>query len=484
MRVDKVGYSLVAVAIYLASMVALGVAVSRRSKSFNDYAVAGRRLGFVMAYATILATWFGTGLAMGGASMAYSFGLRGVIMDPIGAGLSILLFGLFFASILRRRGYITIADFFRDRYGSRMEALSAVVQVLAYMGWSASLLVTFGTILKVFTGVSYTYGLLIGVAVTIAYTTIGGLWSVVYTDLIQAGLLVAGILALFLVVLDEVGGLSVFGSTIPWDALSILPEKGFGYLGYIGAMGAAFYISSWLVQGLGAVNSQDLVQRAAASRDESVARKSALAASFSYIILGLIPALIGIMATQIYPSMDNPDEVIPKLAVDLLPTPLFTLFAVGILAALMSSADSAILVPSVVAAENIAPALGLGRSERSKLVIARLMVPVISILALAIALKAPTIYMLMNLSWELILMTHAIPFIAGLISSKPNEKTVVTAVAAGLALWVLLSAYVYPATYSVEGDMEWAIWDAIYIAAPLALLVEAIIVGIAGKLSK
>lgn len=475
---DKVAVALTASLAYFASMVALGLAVSRRSRTFEDYAVAGRRLSAWTLYATILATWFGTGLAVGGAGMAYLYGYRGVIMDPIGAGVSILVFGLFFASMLRRRGYVTVSDYFRERYGPRMEALTAVVQVIAYMGWSASLLVTFGTIMEVFTGLSYEEGLALGVAATVLYTTLGGLWAVAYTDIVQAMLLIAGVLVLFKATLDAVGGLGVFGREIPLSALSILPEEGFGYLGYFGAMGAAFYISAWLVQGLGSTLSQDLVQRAAAARDESAARRAAVAASFSYIALGLVPATMGIMARLIYPSLDDPEQVLPRLGLDLLSTIPFTLFTVGLLAALMSSADSAILVPSVVIAENIAPRLGV-RSERGKYAVARAVVPLVAVASLAIALKAPTIYFLMNLSWELILMTHVAPFLAGLTSKRPGEREAILAVAVGLAVWIALTAYLYPVTYGVEGDAEYAVWDAIYIAAPPALAAEAIIIAAA-----
>ncbi|MEB3755281.1 MAG: sodium:solute symporter family protein [Desulfurococcales archaeon] len=430
---DKIGLSLAASIVYMVAVASIGFAVAKRSKSFEDYAVAGRRLGGVMVYATILATWFGTGLALGGASMAYSYGFSGVIMDPIGAGLSIMLFGLFFAKLLRRKGYITISDFFRERYGGKMEGLSAIVQILAYIGWSASLLVTFGTIMKVFTGMSYEQGLALGVLVTLAYTMVGGLWSVVCTDFIQALLLIAGVITLLFEAIDEIGGLQAVRSTINPSMLSILPERNFGYLGYFGLLGAAFYVSSWLVQGIGAINSQDLVQRATAARSGNTARNAAVAASISYIILGLIPAFIGVLASSLYPGLDNPDEVLPRLAINLLPTIPFVVFSIGLLAALMSSADSAILIPSVMVAENIVPRLGY-RSDKAKLGIARLMVPIVTFTALFIALKTPTIYMLMNLSWELILMTHAAPFIAGIVSGKPSERLVLAAVLAGLVL--------------------------------------------------
>ncbi len=216
---DKVSLALVATMVYMASTLVIGYIASKKIKGLEDYIVAGRRLGFPLTYGTILATWFGTGLAIGGASIAYIYGYRGVIMDPIGAGVCILLFGLFFAKTLRKMGYMTISDFFRDRYGREMEALSAIIQVIAYMGWMGSLLVSFGYIFNVFLGIPYEQGLFLGVAVTIVYTMLGGMWSVAYTDFIQTILLIIGILVLFSAVINAAGG---FDAILASDMVSMM----------------------------------------------------------------------------------------------------------------------------------------------------------------------------------------------------------------------------------------------------------------------
>jgi len=127
MVMDKVSTALIGVLIYMVFTLFIGFYISKKIRRFAGYIVAGRKLGMALKYGTILATWFGTGLAIGGASMAYSYGYRGVIMNPIGAGVCIILFGLFFAGILRKMGYYTISDFFRDRYGGKMELISAIV---------------------------------------------------------------------------------------------------------------------------------------------------------------------------------------------------------------------------------------------------------------------------------------------------------------------------------------------------------------------
>ncbi len=465
---SKVTIAFASVAVYLIAMMIVGYIASRRVKGFIDYAVASRRLSLPLTFGTILATWFGTGVAMGGASMAYTDGFRGVIMDPIGAGLCIILFGLFFAKKLRSLGYLTISDYFRERYGRSMEFASAVIQVLAYIGWTATLLVTFGTIMSVFAGVSYKEGLAIGTIITLAYTVMGGLWSVALTDFIQSILLMIGIVLIVPFAIKAVGGLhGVFVKT-SWSDYSILPAKNWGYLGYIGALGAAYYISSWLVQGMGSLSCQDLVQRALAAKNEDVARKASLAAGLAYVTIGLIPAFVGVLARFILPSLTNPDECLPRIALQLLPTWGFALFSVGMLAALMSSADSAMLIPAVMVAQNIVPFFK-EVGDKTKLVIGRMLVPITVAVALVIALSAPRIYFLMNLSWELILMVQGLPFILGFYWRRANEKGAIASIIANMIVWMTLTIMLLPKTMAVEGDLQDAVWDSIYIAAPPAL---------------
>jgi len=469
---DKVTVALWATVAYLIAMLFIGIWASRRVKGLTDYVVAGRRLGFWLTYGTILATWFCTGVVMGGASMAYTYGLRGVIMDPLGAGLSIILFGIFFAHLLRKLRYVTVSDFFRVKYGRTMEVLSLVVQVIAYMGWTASLLITFGDIFKVYTGITWEEGLLIGALVTITYTMLGGMWSVTLTDFAQMILFIAGTVAAVPFVINAAGGWESISSNIPLDRYSILPGPGFEYLGFVGILGMMYYLSSWLVQGMGSLSCQDLVQRALSAKDAKTSKRAALAAGLSYWTLGLIPALIGIWASISLPGLENPDEVIPTMALKFLPTSVFAVFTIGLLAALMSSASSSSLIPPTMIAWNLLPMIKPNLSEKSKLLISRILVPVIAFVSVAIALWAKTIYFLMNLSWELILMVQGIPFIFGMYWKKSNRTAAIASVVANLAVWIPLIFYFLPYALEVEGgELDWAVWDAIYIAALPALVI-------------
>ncbi|RLG78967.1 MAG: hypothetical protein DRO10_01560 [Thermoprotei archaeon] len=472
---DKVTMALYGVIAYFVIVMFIGWWASRKVKSLSDYAVAGRRLGPLLVFGTVLATWFGGGTALGGASMAYSFGLRGVIMDPLGAGVAVILFALFFASILRKLRYITIADFFRARYGKTMELASSIVNIVAYMGWLGALLVSFSAVFQVLLGIPFEQGVLLGTIITIIYTFAGGMWSVTLTDFIQMFLLVLGIVLIIPFLLGAVGGWDAINAVVSPDMYSILPGEGMEYLGYVGLFGFMYWISSWVVQGLGSLSCQDLVQRSLSAKDEKTAKWATFAAGIGYWTIGLIPALVAIWGIALIPEIENPDLILPSLAMEVLPPWAFVIFVVGLLAAVMSSSDSAMIIPPTIIAENVLPYFKKDISEKTKVWIARILVPIIALISLAIALYAQTIFFLMNLSWELILMVQGIPFILGIYWKKSNRLGAYASIIVNFAVWIPLIFATLPHTLEVEeGVFEWAIWDSIYIAAIPALIAGTI----------
>ncbi|PJB45625.1 MAG: sodium:solute symporter, partial [Deltaproteobacteria bacterium CG_4_9_14_3_um_filter_63_12] len=126
---------LIGVVIYLAAMLYIGYLASKRIESNTDFLVAGRRLGVFFCSGTLFATWFGSGTCMGGAGNAYLFGNQGVLFDPWGAAVCLMIAGFFFARIMRRGRFMTLADIFDIRYGRGMGMLSTATISVAEIGW-------------------------------------------------------------------------------------------------------------------------------------------------------------------------------------------------------------------------------------------------------------------------------------------------------------------------------------------------------------
>ncbi|MBI4678192.1 MAG: hypothetical protein HY748_11470 [Elusimicrobia bacterium] len=119
--------------VYIAVVLGVGWWASRRIKTDRDFIVAGGRLGWMLSIGTIFATWFGAETCMGSSQTAFGKGFLGVIADPFGAGLCLILSGLFFARYFRERKYETIVDFFQDRYGRSAAWVLSLLYIPVYL---------------------------------------------------------------------------------------------------------------------------------------------------------------------------------------------------------------------------------------------------------------------------------------------------------------------------------------------------------------
>ncbi|MEW6244038.1 MAG: sodium:solute symporter family protein [Bacillota bacterium] len=470
---------LLGLGIYMLIMVGIGWWCSTRVKTASDYIVAGRRLPFFYATGTLFATWFCAGTLMGGTANAYLFGNQGVIFDPWGAALCLVLTGLLFARMMRRGGYMTLVDFFEIRYGRAMGLLSTIVLVIAEIGWVGAQLVAFGTIIQIFSGLPLAYGIIISCLVLILYTYMGGMWSVTLTDVVQMVILTAGVVLLFPSVISRVGGWEGFvGAASNWaglPAFSMVVDPEVGYLGYTGAVGWMYYIAAWLALGFGSIPAQDLMQRVLSAKDEKVAVHSSYAAGVLYIVVGMLPALMGIAMFQINPELTIADTemILPWLAMNYLPPALTVVFVAGMVAALMSSSDSALLAVASVVGYNGVRYFKPNASEQEKLAVTRLMVPVAAVVSVLLALYAATIYKLMVIAWSVLLVGLFAPYAAGYFWKKANRSGALAALIGGFLVWIASIYYYLPGTMEAntgvveEGVvyMDWAVWDAVYIGS-------------------
>ncbi|MEZ5853581.1 MAG: hypothetical protein R3D67_02110 [Hyphomicrobiaceae bacterium] len=123
---------------YVVLQFAIGVWVSRRVSSDQDYIIAGRSLGLGLVAFSVFATWFGAEAIVASAGEIYAHGLAGGLIDPFGYGLAVLVVGLLLAGPLWRRGIVTYADMIRDRYSGNVEKLFVIVLLPGSLFWAAA----------------------------------------------------------------------------------------------------------------------------------------------------------------------------------------------------------------------------------------------------------------------------------------------------------------------------------------------------------
>ncbi len=201
--------ALTAVGIMYAVFLALGWLAARRVKagSAEDLIVAGRAMPLWLATLTMTATWVDGGYLLGTAEGVYKSSLALGLQGGLCFGISLILGGLFFARRMRTFGFTTLVDPFEARFGRTWAAVLSVPAMAAEVFWSAELLVALGATFGVLLGVDLTTAILVSALVVTAYTMVGGMWSVAYTDALQLGLVGVGLAVALPYALGAVGGL-------------------------------------------------------------------------------------------------------------------------------------------------------------------------------------------------------------------------------------------------------------------------------------
>jgi len=332
------------IAMYAAFLV-VGWLASRKVKegTVADLIVAGRSMPLWIATLTMTATWVDGGYLLGTAEGVFKKG-GGLLLGVQGGlcfGISLMLGGLFFAKKMRQYEFTTLVDPFEARYGKKWAAVLLVPAMLGEVIWSAELLVaigaTFGTIL----GMDLRTAILMSAAVVTAYTMVGGMWSVAYTDAFQLALIPLGLLAALPFAMHKVGGWDVCvseyfsrrASDPPW---SIQEKVGF--------------LDVSLMLMLGGIPWNCYFQRVLSCQTPTKARWHSYIAGALTILLTIPPLLLGMAAftngwgdDRAATLADHPSSALPYLLRYMTPYWVGVLGLGAIIGAVTSSFSSSLL---------------------------------------------------------------------------------------------------------------------------------------------
>ncbi len=457
----------VVIIIYFIGMILVGIIVSRRVKNSQDYLAAGRRLPFWLVTATLFATWWGGGTILGGSGAAFHGGFHAVMYDPYGAGLTLILAGFLFMKIVHDAKVNTAAQFFSCRYGKWASTWSGILMVPTYCLWGAVQLVAIGKVFEYILGWPYAVTILIGTAIILIYTVLGGMLAVSWTDFFQVVILLIGLIIIFPLAVRLAGGWSEVKMATPEHFFKIFPARGSEYapptLG-----GWAWWWGAILGVGLGTLAAPDLYQRAIVAKTGKVAAGSSLTSGVGYWILGAIPVWLAFVAITLIANGGMPASMVEIVEADsetlilvltrlVLPPVLSGVFIASLLAMIMSSGDSALFAPAAVLANDIWKPLWekstkkeLG--DKALMSASRWSVIIIALIALLIGFFAETMYDLLIVAFQLLYHVLFFPIILGVYWKKANAPGAVAGMITGflfIMIWMVLSGTMFPSP-------EWA----------------------------
>lgn len=380
--------ALAALLIFLALQLGIGVWVSRRITNESDYLLGGRRLGYLLTTFSIFATWFGAETVIGSSASVYGEGLSLASAEPFGYGLCLILMGAILARPLWNRGLTTLADLYQQRFGTGVERLAAVVLIPSSILWGAAQVRAFGQVIASASTIHFELAIGLAAIFTIAYTAFGGLLADSITDVIQGGILAFGLIAMLVAVILRVGG--------PADAWQILASTDRINFSPAAAGHWLETLEAWAIPVCGSLAATEVVGRVIAARSAQVAQRSSLAAGGLYLAVGSIPVLIALLGGGLVGTLANPEQLLPTIAQEVLPTALFAIFAGGLIAAILSTVDSTLLTAAGILSHNLIVPLAKITDERRKVRVARFGVIGFGVIAYLLALNSDGVFVLVE----------------------------------------------------------------------------------------
>ncbi|MCX4242812.1 sodium:solute symporter family transporter [Paraliomyxa miuraensis] len=413
--------------LYVALQLGVGVIVSRRIRNENDYLVAGRSLGPLLATASVFATWFGAETCVGAAGQVYAEGPSAVSADPFGYGLCLLLMGALLAGPLWRRGTVTLADLFRDRYSPAVERTVALLIIPGSLLWAAAQIRAFGTVVGLAADLSPEAGMGIAIVIVLAYTATGGMLADAYTDVLQGVVLIGGLVVLLVVALPDLGAVLEPANTA---ATPTSPEPGAGFL---------TTLNDWAIPVLGSLFAQELVMRMSSARSATLARRATMGAGAIYLVVGVIPVMLGLLGRTVVPGLDQADAVLPAVTRHYLGELGFLVLSGALVSAILSTVDSALLACGSLVAHNLLPASVRQRDDRTALRVARVSVVGLGLLAYGLAHGSESVHGLVQ---EASAFGSAGVFVIGtlaLTGRVGGPAAALTALGLGAGSWLLFA---------------------------------------------
>lgn len=391
------------IVIYFAIMFGIGFYYFTKVKNADDYLIAGWNMGFWPIVGTIISTFCGAAVFIGWVGMGYNVGISGYIKFAFVSICFSILLVCVFAGPLRRQKLYTMADLFSERFGAKIGIFPSVLSAFIYSVPTLALqMVGMATIWTTIFGIDTTWAILLSFILILGFTILGGLPGTIITDALQAIIIIVGIFILAISSVKFAGGTSILIANTEPSLLAPFGSQGAGEVLIYALSVGPFYLlwqSTW--------------QRIFASKTEKVAKAACSTGFLVCGIIGLLPFIIGIAAKQYVPADVGTDMIFAYVTRQLLPPYLGGIIYVGLLAALMTGADSFILQGSSNLTKDLYHRLINPNADNKQLMrVSRITVVIISLLGLLVSYQITDITSMYQWALRMTATTLLFPFLA------------------------------------------------------------------------
>ncbi|MBD3220445.1 sodium:solute symporter family protein [bacterium] len=425
--------------LYMAGVMAMGIYFYLRNRDRDDYYVGGREMGSGHIGFSIVATDVGGGFSIGLGGLGFAMGVAGswlLFTGLVGAWLAAVVLIPRVKALDTRLNLLTYPDVLRHRYGETVALAAAVVSGLGYLGFTAGQVLA-GAKLASATIITQApwgldplqFSLLVIAVVTVAYTVLGGLKAVIYTDTIQWAVLIVGLIAVALPVVlwGELGGIAELRRALPPGHFSLANVTVVQLINW-----AVTIIPIWFV-------GMTLYQRLFACRDVATARRAwYVAGLLEYPVMAFMGVFLGMCARVLFPEVE-PEMGLPLLISNALPVGIAGLLAAAYFSAIMSTADSCMMASSGnLVGDVLQRRFGRHWSDQRALRVSQLVTFIVGAVALLLASQFTKVLDIILSTYSFMVSGLLVPTLGALFWSRASAAGAIAAIVIGGGLTLSL----------------------------------------------
>ena len=422
--------------VYFAAVLLIGVYFARKHSSSDDYFLAGRRLGWGVIGFSLFASNISSTTLIGLAGEAYSTGIAVSAYEWM-AAVILVFFAIFVAPYYIRARIYTIPEYLERRfrpacryYFSGLTIISSVFVDTAGTLYAGALVVN-----QFFPAIPMWQSAAALAVVAGFYTAAGGLSAVVYTDVIQAVVLLIGSSVIAYLSLERVGSFANVAASVDPSMLSLIQPADHPTMPWPGLLFGVPIIGFYFW-----CTNQYITQRILGARDVSHARWGAIFAGLLKTVVLYIMVFPGVMAVQMFPGLERPDYVFPTLVSELLPSGLRGLVLAGFIAAIMSSLDSTLNSASTLVTIDFIQKAKPQLSDRALARIGRITtitVMLVSVAWIPVVASADTLFEYLQESLSYLVPPVVAIFLLGMFWKRTTGTAALVGLIGGHALAIL-----------------------------------------------
>ncbi|GHT98027.1 sodium:pantothenate symporter [Alphaproteobacteria bacterium] len=430
------------VCIYLILTLVVGYIAGRNVKTMRDFSVSDKTFSTTALVVTIFATWMGGDDLIGVSERIFSIGIIFLIIQWaqfISLAIHAYVIGPKIVEDFSNK--ISIGEIMGELYGDWGQLIAGIANILFSIGYVAVQVCSIGYVCNLFLGIPHFYGTIIGSLIVIMYSTFGGIRSVVFTDVLQFFILIIGIPLMASVALNKIGGVESLISSIPASHLHI----------NVSSMGFFVHVVFFVVCAFPYFNPV-LIQRILMSKNAQQASNSLIIAGALYIPFYVIIAIIALCAVAIFPDTDPNNAFLDILHYSL--PPIVKGIAIsGVLAVIMSTADSFLNVSVISAVRDVAAIIIPNKlNDRQELCLSRFMTMIFGLASIFIATcfySMIDFWLYFSNFWT---PTVVAPMILYMFNIRTSTRIYITSAAIGLCS-IVIYRYLMPEDLNIISQL-------------------------------